>query len=71
MSKGIINSTSYTKKLWDDLVKARPEFGSKPKLRKWNGQWECLGHGVSCLGDTPGKAYANWECYRDLVRGHI
>jgi hypothetical protein len=32
----------------------------KPRIRRWNGRWECFGAGGSALGDTPFHAWMSW-----------
>jgi hypothetical protein len=69
MSGGIMDNTKMTRKLLKTLLLVRPEFRSKPHIRRWCGKWECIGHGYSSLGYSPEDAYESWHHYGALLRG--
>jgi len=66
---GIMEPSAMTRKLWEVLQKVKPEFRTKPHIRKWGGKWECIGRGCSCLGYSPKDAYDSWLHYRRLLSG--
>lgn len=65
---GIMNSQAITGQLCKVLLQVRPEFRSKPHIRKWGKKWECLGHGYSSLGYSPKDAYDSWIHYGETLR---
>jgi hypothetical protein len=43
----------------------------KPHLRKWRGNWECMGMRGSCLGDTPAEAYQRLRNVEDTLTKQV
>ncbi|MND85524.1 hypothetical protein D3C80_774530 [compost metagenome] len=42
----------------------------KPRIRPWNGLWECFGLGLHSINESPESSYDSWVKFVERMRVH-